>query len=105
MAENAVPPNDRLHTVTAGAATRDGEPTFTLVKIKAIQKPGLEEELVAPPGGTGTPCACNAVCACVPVQQCACDSVCTCDAVNACDPYDPPCYSCMVVCIRYIIFH
>src|ERR1035437_2727590 len=102
MATNSFQPNDRLKPATPPKTPKGGEPTFTLIKIKAVQKPGLEEELMAPPGGSGNPCACNAVCACVPVQQCGCDSVCTCDAVSACDPYQSPCYSCFIVCIRFI---
>ncbi|HPS06734.1 MAG TPA: hypothetical protein PLG22_04325 [Kiritimatiellia bacterium] len=96
-----IAPDDRLRPLGGGS----GEPTFTLVRLKAFQKPALEEELIAPPGGSGTPCACNSVCGCVPVQQCACDTVCSCDAVSSCDPYESPCYSCWVVCIRFIIFH
>jgi hypothetical protein len=103
MPDKPVPPNDRIQPrgPTGDPAPGPPEPTFTLVKIKAVQKPPMEEELVAPPGGTAPPCACNSVCACVPVQQCGCDSVCTCDAVSGCDAYQSPCYSCWVVCIRF----
>jgi len=61
--------------------------TFTLAKLRAFQKPPMEEELVEPPGASGGTCSCNTVCACVPVQSCSCNSVCTCDTVTSCAAY------------------
>jgi hypothetical protein len=88
MPDKPIPPNDQIPPIGPQGAPRAPEPSFTLIKMKAIQKPALEEELVDPPGGgSSPPCSCNAVCACVPVQQCSCDNVCPCNLVESCPGY------------------
>lgn len=95
MPDKPIPPDDRIPSNPPQDAPPAPEPTFTLVKVKTIQKPPLEEELVEPAGGSG--CSCNAVCQCVPVQQCGCDSVCTCDTVQSCLSYQCPHSGCVFI--------
>jgi len=64
-----------------------GLPAFILARIDALEKPRMEEELVDPEGGSGSPCTCNTVCTCVPVLSCACDTVCVCHTVSSCHSY------------------
>ncbi|HPO12528.1 MAG TPA: hypothetical protein PLI09_03715 [Candidatus Hydrogenedentes bacterium] len=61
------------------------EEKFVLVRLNALQKPSLMEELIDPSGTD--PCGCNAVCGCVPANPCGCDQVCSCDAVNPCSVF------------------
>lgn len=69
-------------TMGAARAPSGTQGTFTLIRLKALEKPRKAEHLMEP--AARNPCSCNTVCPCVPDQQCGCNAVCTCNTIDSC---------------------